>query len=556
MSDWTLPGFVETQLLGSGGSGRVVMAVDPATSSLVAIKYLTSQLAADMAFREVFRAEAALLRALSSPHIVRLYDYVETPQGAAIVMELVNGPSLRVLLREEGATSAEAALCVLKGSLLGLAAAHSAGVVHRDYKPENVLVSSDGTSKLADFGISVPAGSTQGSAGTPRYMAPEQWRTGVASPSADVYAATATFFECVTGSYPFRAEHFAMIAAQHMSAPVPVHEAPTPVRSLIAWGMAKNPEDRPPSATAFLDELELTANTAYGNDWEERGRRELAACLLLLLPHLPVTHGATDAATSLVDTTIGPRRRKSNLLARHPRRVLLAAATLTSAVALFSTVSSSPDGPDHTEAGVRATSPSPEQQLTSAPAPTTPFSSRSPSAAAGTFDDKTAKPDRSASTPTASSGTAPAPQSPQSAAASPTKTGTPLPVPTTMTAPTIENVHLNAVSNQTASAVIRITAPSSDPVKLTLNWYGSNRPGIAEIQDGEAQTLNLRGRTSYEITVQHTFSDSLCLHAYLGLNTTTSPGRMPGSYYRDTVSPACSFPKPKGVDGSIGKDLL
>lgn len=175
MNAWSVPGYTETRELGSGGSGRVVLAVHDATGVPVAVKYLSERLRTDSAFVRDFRAEARLLGDLDSPYVVGLYEYVEAPQGAAIVMELVDGIALRALLLREGATGPEAALVVLKGSLLGLAAAHRAGVVHRDYKPENVLVAADGSSKLVDFGIAAGRGSTPGIAGTPAYMAPEQW---------------------------------------------------------------------------------------------------------------------------------------------------------------------------------------------------------------------------------------------------------------------------------------------------------------------------------------------------------------------------------------------
>ncbi len=153
MKTWSVPGFSEIRELGAGGSGRVVLAVETATGRRVAIKYLSEQLLEDTHFRREFRAEARLLQEIVSPHVAHLRHYVEVPHGAAMVLELVDGPSLRVLLRREGATVPEAALTVLKGSLLGLGAVHRQGIVHRDYKPENVLITTDAVSKLVDFGI-------------------------------------------------------------------------------------------------------------------------------------------------------------------------------------------------------------------------------------------------------------------------------------------------------------------------------------------------------------------------------------------------------------------
>ncbi|MEV6399006.1 serine/threonine-protein kinase, partial [Streptomyces sp. NPDC051907] len=303
MSAWTVPGYTESRELGSGGCGRVVLAVHDATGVPVAVKYLSEKLRADADFVREFRAEARLLGDLDSRHVVDLYEYVEAPQGAAIVMELVDGVALRALLRQEGATGPEAALTVLKGSLLGLAAAHRAGVVHRDYKPENVLVAADGSSKLVDFGIAAGRGSTPGVAGTPAYMAPEQWNGEPASPAADVYAATATFYECLTGLKPYSGENFAELALQHISAPIPEDEAPEAVRPLIRRGLAKEPHDRPENAAAFVAELEEVASAAYGPDWEERGQRKLAALaalLPLLFPSADQPSGTVEPATTAI----------------------------------------------------------------------------------------------------------------------------------------------------------------------------------------------------------------------------------------------------------------
>ncbi|MEU0936950.1 serine/threonine-protein kinase [Embleya sp. NPDC005971] len=304
---WMIPGYTPSRELGSGASGRVMLARHDGTGSPVAIKFLSERLRGDGTFLAGFRAEAKLLGTLRSPHVVEFYEYVETSFGAAIVMELVDGIPLRALLKQEGATEPEAALAVLKGSLLGLAAAHAVGVVHRDYKPDNVLIAADGTSKLVDFGIAVPSGEAGESAGTPMYMAPEQWTGRPASPATDVYAATATFFECLTGAKPYAGDTVKELAMQHMGAPVPDALAPERVRPLIRSGLAKTPGKRPATAADFVAELEAVATAAYGEDWEERGQRKLAALAALLPLLFPWANpGGASGITALATTDLGP----------------------------------------------------------------------------------------------------------------------------------------------------------------------------------------------------------------------------------------------------------
>ncbi|WP_345670286.1 serine/threonine-protein kinase, partial [Streptomyces phyllanthi] len=344
---WAVPGYTQDKELGSGASGRVVLATHDTTGTRVAIKYLAEQLRDDPAFREVFRAEARLLGELRSPHVVELYEYVESPRGAAIVMELVDGVPLRKLLLEHGATTPEAALVVLKGSLLGLAAAHAVGVVHRDYKPDNVLVAADGSSKLVDFGIAVPNGVAAGASGTPLYMAPEQWTGSEARPATDVYAATATFFECLTGMKPYPGRTLAELAVQHIEAPIPDELAPEPVRPLIRRGLAKTPEERPESAAAFVEELEAVASAAYGEEWEERGRRELAALAALFFLLFPLANGTASGTTALATTTLGPgarllRARSGKMLAG-----LTAGALLVIGGVAVTAVATGSGGGDH-----------------------------------------------------------------------------------------------------------------------------------------------------------------------------------------------------------------
>ncbi|MCD0452599.1 protein kinase [Actinocorallia sp. API 0066] len=340
---WTVPGYRHIRELGAGASGRVVMAVHEETSIEVAIKYLSPELAMDPEFVLRFRDEAQLLSELEDPHLVQFFEYVETSTSAAIVMELVDGVSLAHILADAGPTTPEAALTVLKGSLLGLASAHASGIVHRDYKPGNVLVDGQGTSFLSDFGIAVRAGEDIAAAGTPAYMPPEQWNGNPVTAAADVYAATAVAYECLTGRRPYQAATLPALAVAHREQPVPVEDVPEGLRPLIAAGLAKDVQERPQSAFAFLLELEMTAGAAYGPGWEDKGRAHLktrALALALLFPvSRPSDYAApSDAATTMLD---GPGRVPAVLESapyRPSKRLGLAAVT-AGAVASFTLLS-------------------------------------------------------------------------------------------------------------------------------------------------------------------------------------------------------------------------
>ncbi|MFF7754465.1 protein kinase [Streptomyces sp. NPDC007971] len=290
----------------------MVIARHAATGRNVAIKYLNEELCSKAEFRIALRTEARLLSGLTSPHVTRLYEYVEAEQGAAIVMELVYGAALRALLKKEGPTGTEAALVVLKGSLLGLAAAHGVGVVHRDYKPENVLVNWDGRTKLVDFGISACTGDRHNRRGTCAYMPPEQWKMEPATPAGDVYAATATLYECLTGVRPFEGPDLWDFQRQHVTEQVPMDRVPKQVRALVRHGMAKDPALRPPSAMDFLRELEWVAENAYGPDWEDRGQSRLAAVAAALVP-LAISRldaRLVGSSAELARTVLTARRRR------------------------------------------------------------------------------------------------------------------------------------------------------------------------------------------------------------------------------------------------------
>ncbi|ETK31566.1 serine/threonine-protein kinase [Microbispora sp. ATCC PTA-5024] len=452
---WRVPGYTEIRELGSGGAGRVVLARHDPDDVLVAIKYLSAELMSDLHFVARFRHEARLLAAMDvNPHAARFYEYVEAPQGAAIVMELIDGVSLRAMLRSEGPTGPEAALAVLKGSLLGLAGAHEIGVVHRDYKPENVMIESDGNSKLVDFGIAAQAGQGVHAAGTPPYMAPEQWTGGQAGPATDVYAATVVFFECLTGGRPFRAQNLAALARQHQATPPPVDEVPPPLRGLIERGMAKRPEDRPRSAEEFLGELEEIAAGTYGPAWEDRGRRRLAALAGLLVPFFPLAEEPPEVSTTVAETRLG------GLLGRAGMKIGLTLVAMCviagGTAALVNSVSGTT-----LQAGTTADTPTPAAPTTADPATTEPEDEPTPE---DTPSEEPTKPPAS-KTPTAAPATTAAPPAP-----TPTSRPTARPTPKPTRKPTPK-----PTPKPTKKPAPSPTAPQPDPT-VTANLPGDPSP--------------------------------------------------------------------------------
>ncbi|MFE7097194.1 serine/threonine-protein kinase [Streptomyces erythrochromogenes] len=531
---WSVPGYTEVRELGSGGSGRVVLAVHDATGTAVAVKYLSDRLREDPAFVGEFRAEARLLGGLESPYVVRLYEYVEAPGGAAIVMELVDGISLRSLLKQSGRADAEAALVVLKGSLLGLASAHRAGVVHRDYKPENVLVAADGSSKLVDFGIAANRGSTPGVAGTPAYMAPEQWQGRPASPAADVYAATATFFECLTGRKPYDGENFAELAVQHIEAPVPETEAPEPVRPLIRRGLAKAPEQRPENAEAFVAELEDVALAAYGPEWEERGQRKLAA-LAALLPLLFPSAGAPAAGTTAVATTKLDGGSGSGWAPGRRGWIAAGTALVLGAVLVFTTdaIGAAPDGASALSAFATTSAAPPGSASPTPGASASASASPSPSPSASA----SASPSPSASASASPSASAWPSLSPSPTTPKPTVSWSPTPSPTPTPTLRVTNV---AVSLKTGvyrgDAAITVSSQGTGPVTVVVEWFLGGAQGSFSVPDG-SESFTVQAGSTVTTNKVHAFSrDRGC---YGGVRVTTKPAAGNKSASASQYLPRC-----------------
>ena len=495
MSAWAVPGFTEERELGRGASSRVVAAIHIDSGQRVAIKYLAPKLFRDPNFLARFRAEVELLRSLDVPEVVRLYDYVEEPgQGAAIVMELVNGVSLHEMIARQGPTTPESALVVLIGSLLGLASAHQLGIVHRDYKPENVLVDGAGNSKLTDFGIAVRAGEKAPATGTPLYMAPEQWTGGPATQATDIYSATAVFFECLTGKTPFSGG-LGQLAAQHRTAAVPLAMVDQPLQAFIERGMAKDPRDRPAHAVEFVAELISVADFAYGQDWEERGRRQLAeraaALILLLLGGVAGAAGGSFAATLLG----GAARRKNAVFAGAAVGIVAAIAVTTTTLALQSNDTRAATGLTSTStqtAGAPAANSPASGAATASAATAGAPSSKSPTASGPTASGPTAG-GPATGIPTTNPSTSSTPTTSAPATSAPATSGPTTDPPTTSapTTPPPPPVITVAASPATVSGACPATLPaltvpgtisSNRAVTVTYHWARSDQTSTGSAQ--------------------------------------------------------------------------
>ncbi|BFP55840.1 Stk1 family PASTA domain-containing Ser/Thr kinase [Streptomyces sp. CMC78] len=241
----------------------VYRAVDTRLDRVLALKVMHPALATDVSFVERFIREAKSVARLAHPNVVAVFD--QGAQGAYVylAMEYVAGCTLRDVLRERGALQPRAALDILEPVLAALGAAHRAGFVHRDMKPENVLIGDDGRVKVADFGLVRAVGTatdTTGSLlGTVSYLAPEQIEHGSADTRSDVYACGVVLYEMLTGAKPHTGENAAQVIYQHLNSDVPAPSAvvpglPVALDSLVASATARNPEVRPHDAVLLLAE--------------------------------------------------------------------------------------------------------------------------------------------------------------------------------------------------------------------------------------------------------------------------------------------------------------
>ncbi|MEV6831959.1 serine/threonine-protein kinase [Amycolatopsis sp. NPDC051102] len=273
-----LPQYEIGASIGEGGMGVVFAGVHRTLGRSVAIKQLPWDVLNHAASSELFDREARVLASLDHPHIVPVYDYVRTGREHLLVMERLDGGTVHSRFHG-GGVSGEQACAIGLAMLAGLHAAHRAGVLHLDVKPRNLLFSTQGVVKVADFGIArvISEGATLVThggeiLGTPAYIAPEQAMGNALSPAADVYAAGTVLYELLSGRLPFDNTRGAIsMMRQHMfTDPRPIAGVPTPIAGVVMRSLARELDARYREAESFAADLAAAATVAYGPGWLER----------------------------------------------------------------------------------------------------------------------------------------------------------------------------------------------------------------------------------------------------------------------------------------------
>jgi serine/threonine-protein kinase len=307
-----------------GGMATVYLATDQRLERRVAIKIMHGHLADDSTFKNRFVQEARSAARLANPNVVSVFDQGQDSDMAYLVMEYLPGITLRELLAERGRLSAQQVVDIMHAVLTGLAAAHRAGIVHRDVKPENVLLADDGRIKISDFGLARAASANtatgQALLGTIAYLSPELVTRGIADTRSDIYALGIMMYEMLTGEQPYKGEQPMQIAYQHANDSVPRPsarnpEVPDELDDLVLWATERDPEQRPSTAGELLDRLhEIEKRLGY--------TVSVGTQSTSFLPPLPLAGGSdlTQVLTGPATKTDEQEDDSSLLTARTARR--------------------------------------------------------------------------------------------------------------------------------------------------------------------------------------------------------------------------------------------
>lgn len=303
----------------------VYVATDLRLERRIALKVMHAHLSDDSAFQSRFIQEARSAARLADPHVVNVFDQGQDGELAYLVMEYLPGITLRELLREQKRLTITQTITIMDAILAGLAAAHRAGIVHRDVKPENVLLAEDGRIKIGDFGLAraTTANTATGQQllGTIAYLAPELVTRGTADARSDIYALGIMLYEMLVGEQPYKGEQPMQIAFQHATESVPRPSIRNPaipeqLDELVLWATEKSPDERPDDAQQMLErlraierEIDVTpaaATAAHTRVLAESGELTKVLPMPSTMPSPEVT--APAAAVALDNATLLRRR--------------------------------------------------------------------------------------------------------------------------------------------------------------------------------------------------------------------------------------------------------
>ena len=236
--------------VGSGGMSDVYKAMDHKLNRFVAVKVLKAEFCQDKSFISKFKIEAQAAAGLAHPNIVNVYDVGEDQGIHYIVMELIDGITLKKYVEKKGKLSVKDAVSIAIQVAQGIEAAHNNGIVHRDIKPQNIIISREGKVKVTDFGIARAASANtinSNAMGSVHYISPEQARGGYIDEKSDIYSLGITIYEMITGRVPFEGDSTVTIALQHIQEEIPspklfVPDLPISVEKIIEKCTQKKPE--------------------------------------------------------------------------------------------------------------------------------------------------------------------------------------------------------------------------------------------------------------------------------------------------------------------------